>query len=279
MRSERPILKLTPVLRIGSAIGSRPFFEYEEGAILMKSVTIVKDARCGLLYENGVLIRILPAGRYSFWQWPWSPRREIVLVDLRERSATIKNQEILTADKVAVRLSLLVYFKAVDPKAAQQNVENYEDRIYEDVQLAARRFLASRTLDQILRDRNEISDAIREDVKASAQSYGVEIRRADVKDLVFPGNLREIMNKVIETERECEAAVIAATKRSEVVRIEAEAQAKAMHQRLEAEEKVAKLIAENPQLIKLKELEVLREIGMKGGNTFYVGMEGLVARK
>lgn len=241
----------------------------------MKTVTIIKDARCGLLYENGVLSRILTSGRYVFPRWPWSPQREIVIVDMRERSATIKNQEILTADKVAVRLSLLLYFKVSDPKAAQQNVEAYEDRIYEDVQLAARRFLATRTLDQILRDRNEISDAIREDVKTSAQSYGVEIRRADVKDLVFPGNLREIMNKVIETERECEAALIAATKRSEVTRIEAESQSRAMKERLEAEEKAAKLLAENPQLIRLKELEVLREIGMKGGSTFYIGMEGL----
>lgn len=115
----------------------------------MRAVTIIKDGRCGLLYENGTLVRILPSGRHASWHWPWSPRREIVHVDLRERSTTIKNQEILTADKVAVRLSLLIYFKVVDPKAAQHNVESYEDRIYEDVQLAARRFLATRTLDQI----------------------------------------------------------------------------------------------------------------------------------
>jgi regulator of protease activity HflC (stomatin/prohibitin superfamily) len=244
----------------------------------MRRTTIIKDARCGLLFENGVLIRVLPAGRYAFSDWPWSPRREIQVIDLRERSATIKNQEILTADKVAVRLSLLLYFKVVDPKAAIQNVETYEDRIYEDVQLAARRFLATRTLDQILRDRNEISDAIREDVKTSAHTYGVEIRRADVKDLVFPGNLREIMNKVIETEREWEAALIAASKRAEVAKIDAESQAKAAQQKLESEEKAAKLLRENPELLRLKELDVLREIGLHGGNHFYLGMEKLVKK-
>ena len=209
-------------------------------------------------------------------QWPWSPKRQVVALDLRERSATIKNQEILTADKVAVRLSLLVYFKIVDPRAAVHNVQAYEDRIYEDVQLAARRFLATRTLDQILRDRNEISDAIRQDVRASAQSYGVEIRRADVKDLVFPGNLREIMNKVIETERESEAALIAATKRAEVSRIEAEAQARVARERYEADERAAQLVARHPELVRLRELEVLREIGQRGGNHFYLGLEKLV---
>jgi regulator of protease activity HflC (stomatin/prohibitin superfamily) len=244
----------------------------------MRMAHIIYDGSCGLLYENGVFTRVLDSGRYVFWRWPWSPKRVVSFVNLKERSTTIKNQEILTADKVAVRLSLLVYFKVVDPKAALHNVESYEERIYEDVQLASRRFLATRTLDQILRDRNEISDAIREDVKMSAQSYGVEIRRADVKDLVFPGNLREIMNKVIETERESEAKLIEARKRSEVARLDAETNARTAALRLESDEKAAKLLAENPQMIRLKELDVLREIGLRGGNHFYIGMEKLIDR-
>lgn len=239
----------------------------------------IRDGSAAILYRDGAFERVLAPGRHRWIAWPWSPRWDVALLDLRERSTTIKNQEILTADKVAVRLSLLVYFKVVDARAAVQNVVEYQDRIYEDVQLAARRFLATRTLDQILRDRNEISDAIREDVCTSAHSYGVEIRRADVKDLVFPGNLREIMNKVIETERECEAALIAATKRAEVSRIEAEAQARASSQRLEADERAAELVARNPQLIRLKELEVLREIGVRGGNQFYLGLDRLVDGK
>jgi hypothetical protein len=94
--------------------------------------------------------------------------RRVTVVDLRERSVTIKGQEILTADKAAIRISLLVYFKVIDAKAAMHRVTSYEERIYEDVQLAARRFLASRALGDILTDRNEISDAVREDVAGSA---------------------------------------------------------------------------------------------------------------
>jgi regulator of protease activity HflC (stomatin/prohibitin superfamily) len=238
----------------------------------MRQIEIVWDASIGLLYENDVLVGLLQPGRYVYWNWPWAPSRKVARVDLRERSITIKNQEILTADKVAVRLSILVSFKVVDAKAAVQNVKAFEERMYEDVQLAARRFLATRTLDQILKVRNEISDAVREDVRASAQSYGVEIRRADVKDLAFPGNLREIMNRVIETERESEARLIAAAKSAEVARIEADSQSAAMRRRLEADEEAAKLLRANPALLKLKELEVLREIGLKGGNQFHIGV-------
>ena len=190
--------------------------------------TIVPNGHVGLLYENGVLIRPLPPGKHQFPAWPWSPRRSVTLLDQRERSSTIKNQDILTGDKVSVRLSLLIYFKVVDPALAVTAVTSYEDRIYEDVQLAARRFLATRTLDQILKDRNDLSDAIKSDVAASALGYGVAIQRADVKDLVFPGNLREVMNRVIETERQAEAKLIDARSRAEVARLDAKSQVAAL---------------------------------------------------
>ena len=254
---------------------------------MIREVHYVREGHAGILYEDGALVRTLGAGRHVFWNWVRRVRREVAIVDLRERSSTIKNQEILTADKVALRLSILVYFKVVDATAALQNVESYEARLYEDVQLAARRFLATRTLDQILRDRNDISDAVREDVGRSGAAYGVEIRRADVKDLAFPGNLREIMNKAIEAEREGEALLIAAGKKAEVVkldaatrsetaRVDAESAARTAEVRLVAAEKEAALLAANPQLVRLKELEVLREIGLRGGSHFYVGVDKLV---
>ncbi|MFZ5442785.1 MAG: slipin family protein [Myxococcota bacterium] len=236
---------------------------------------LINDGWTGALYEDGALTKLLPPGKHEFPAWPWSPERSVAKLDLRERSTTIKNQEILTADKVSVRLSLLVYFKLIDPKAALTEVTDFEARIYEDVQLAARRFLATQTLDQILRDRNELSDAIKQDVSTSAKTYGVEIRRADVKDLVFPGNLREIMNRVIETERASEAKLIDARARAEVAQLEARAQIAALEERIRADEKQVKLLADNPLLVRVKELEVLRDIGLKGNNKFYIGLGSL----
>jgi regulator of protease activity HflC (stomatin/prohibitin superfamily) len=80
----------------------------------------------------------------------------MVLVDMRERDLTIKGQEILTSDKVALRVSIIVQFRVVDPKLAIHAVEKYEDRLYSDVQLAARRSLASMTLEDILTNRNQL---------------------------------------------------------------------------------------------------------------------------
>ena len=142
----------------------------------MEYEKIISHSFVGLLYEDGEFKRVLPPGKHRVRRYFFdSIEREIKIIDMRERSLIIKGQEILTKDKVAIRISLLVYYRIISPEAAVHNVVSYEERIYEDVQLAARRFLANRNLDDILSDRNEIPDAVRDEVKNSASSYGREI--------------------------------------------------------------------------------------------------------
>src|SRR5215470_5443344 len=111
---------------------------------------------------------------------------------------------------------IIVQFRVVDPKAALHEVEGYQERLYSDVQLAARRSLASMKLEEILTNRNRLSEDILRDVKETAARYGVSILRADVKDLVFPGNLQEIMNKVLAAERLSEAQLVEARTKAQV---------------------------------------------------------------
>ncbi|KOR31628.1 hypothetical protein TI05_12385 [Achromatium sp. WMS3] len=256
---------------------------------------IISESFIGLLYENGAFIRKLEPGKHQFkFKLFEKIQREIKLVDMRERSLTIKGQEILTADKVAIRVSLLVYFKVKDAPSAIHNVSSYEERIYEDVQLAARRFLASRELDAILSDRNEISDNVKINVSEAASGYGVEIIRADVKDLVFPGNLREIMNQVLETERRAEAKLISARKEAEAnqiksqsenemalkkleaekaqLKISAEAEQEKARIRLQTDLEQAKAMSEYPVLLRLRQIEALQEMAKKGGK-FAIGFK------
>src|SRR5437773_3196386 len=205
---------------------------------MAKHEIIIKDTHRALWYEDGVLVKIVEAGRYKiplkrFGFLPPKPRVEVVLVDMRERDLTIKGQEILTADKVALRVSIVVQFRVVDPKLALHAVDKYEERLYSDVQLAARRSLASMTLEDILTNRNRLSEDILRDVKNTAASYGVTIQRADVKDLIFPGNLQEIMNKVLAAERMSQVQLVEARTKADVQKIESQAKAEA--QRTEAE--------------------------------------------
>src|SRR5206468_6109100 len=100
-------------------------------------------------------------------------------------------------------------------------------RLYGDVQLAARRSLASMKLEEILTDRNRLSEDILGDVYKVAGNYGVTIARAEVKDLIFPGNLQEIMNKVLAAERTSQAQLVEARTRAEVQKIDAQTKADA----------------------------------------------------
>ncbi len=268
---------------------------------------IIKDTHRGLLYEDGVLKRVLEAGyhripRHIDLGFYRRPRMEIVLVDVRDRDLTIRGQEILTADKVAIRVSIIVQFRVTDPRAALHVVSDYEERLYTDVQLAARRSLATMPLDQILTNRNQLSEDILRDVKESAGSYGVTIRRADVKDLVFPGNLQVIMNRVLAAERMSEAQLVEARTKAEVERInsqtavenrrldaQADADARKLASQTEAaartvlvegelrelreREQAAEAYSKHPALLRLRELETLRELARNGNARIYIGFD------
>ncbi len=158
------------------------------------------------------------------------------------------------------------------------------------------------SLEEILTNRNRLSDDILRDVKEAARGYGVSILRADVKDLAFPGNLQEIMNRVLAAERMSQAQLVEARTKAEVQKIESqskaeaqrlqdetEAQAKRREAELEAEvqrvrteadvqalrqrEEAAKAYSQHPALLRLQELETLRELGKNGNARIYIGFE------
>ncbi len=268
---------------------------------------IIKDTHRGIWYEDGRVVKVLEAGRYKIPRYLnlplfHRPKVEVVLVDVRERELTIKGQEILTADKVAIRVSILVQFRVVDPRAALHVVDDYSARLYSDVQLAARRSLASMNLEEILTNRNRLSEEILQDVKETAAGYGVSIMRADVKDLVFPGNLQEIMNRVLAAERMSQVQMVEAKTKAEVQklesqakaesrRVDAEAQADAERRAAETQAHVTRITAEaevkalaeraasaeayttHPALLRLEELRALQDLSRLANARIYIGFD------
>lgn len=267
---------------------------------------IVKSTHRGLRYTDGRLTDVLEPGRYAVPDASHRRRNkpvvEVVLVDMRERELLLKGQEILTSDKVAVRVSIITQFQVVDAVAALEKVQSYEDRLYSDVQLAARRSLASMTLEDILTNRNQLSEDILGDVQGAAAGYGIAILRADVKDLVFPGNLQEIMNRVLTAERLSQAQLVEARTKAEREAIEARARAeserisaearrqaelikaesRAETQRLQAEADAealrltaaaASAYTDHPVLLRVRELETLARLATNAEARLYIGFD------
>lgn len=278
----------------------------------------------GLWFEDGAFIKVLEPGRYEIprhFDLPFykTPKVQVRQVDMRERELTIKGQEILTQDKVAIRVSIIVQFKAVDPKAALLKVEVYPDRLYSDVQLAARRSLANMSLEEILTNRNSLSEDIMNEVKPIAQTYGVEISRADVKDLIFPSDVQDIMNKVLKAERLAQAQMVEAKSRTEIELLDSKTQAEkqvidneskarmtkiqaetdaqnltvktnsevaAMKIKNDAEKTIAEdkkvsaqLLKDYPQLLRLEEIKALSAVLKNSNAKVYFGVDPKVLSK
>lgn len=196
---------------------------------------IIKETHRGLWYENGVLMRLVGPGRYELGaegeaaegkrSWGRSGPEvdvDLVVVDMRERELLIEGQELLTADRAAIEVNVVIQFRVTDPKAAMHEVENYEQRLRSDAHLAVRRVLSAMTIDEILADGARSGEEILRTLKEGSVRYGVTIARAEVKDLGFPGNLRKTMNAILAAERIAQAQIVKARALAQARRIEAQ---------------------------------------------------------
>jgi len=230
--------------------------------VLFRTVVVVREYERGLFYREGKFVELLPPGRYVHWTWEHC---HIDPVDLREVSQTVEGQEILTSDKIGVRVTLIAQFKVVDPGVARHAVGDHTARLYQDLQLTLREAITGRTLEELLKERDVLSGQLYEDVSRRAQHYGVELTRVGVKDMVLPGTVRTVFLQEVEAELKGRASLVAA--RHEVAAARARAN-------------TAKLLQENPHLLRLQELETLAQLASKSGNVLIIpGLHALLPRE
>ena len=217
---------------------------------LMFSKLIVSEFQKALLYNNGRHVGTVGPGRYTLWHV--FVKQSAALFDMRKQSVSLMGQEILTKDHVPVRLTLVATYQVSNPVAAQHQVESWTQQIYLDLQLALRELVAGLSFDELLDQKAALGERLRDAVRPQAASYGVDLLAAGVKDITMPASIRDIMLKAVEAEKSAQASLIKA--REEVAAARARANA-------------AKLIADNPVVLRLKELETLAEMAKSPGNT------------
>jgi regulator of protease activity HflC (stomatin/prohibitin superfamily) len=234
--------------------------------VLFRTVVVVREYERGLLYRDGKFVELLPPGRYVHWIWErMSQHWQIDRVDIREVSQTVEGQEILTADKIGVRVTLIAQFKVTDPVVARHSVGDYQSQLYQDLQLTLREAITGRTLEELLNERDVLSGRIQADVATRSARYGIELTRVGVKDMVLPGTLRTMFLQEVEAEHKGRASLVAA--RHEVAAARARAN-------------TAKLLQENPHLLRLQELETLAQLASKSGNVLIIpGLQALLPRE
>jgi regulator of protease activity HflC (stomatin/prohibitin superfamily) len=209
----------------------------------------VAEYKKARLYFNQKLERVLDAGTYYFWRTPVNVA--VDFVDTRLTQMNITGQEILTADKVSLRINFVCNYRVTDYVKSLTEIDNFEEQIHVAAQLALREYVGKYKLDEILENKAEMSEFVFNRLKAKEAALFVEITDAGVKDIILPGEIREIMNTVLVAEKRAQANVIA--RREEV------ASTRSLLN-------TAKLMDENQTLYKLKELEYVERICENVGN-------------
>lgn len=213
------------------------------------------------LYFNQKLERVLDAGTYYFWKTP--VRVDVELVDTRLKQMDITGQEMLTADKVSLRINLVCNYRVTDYVRIVTEIDDYAEQLHVAAQMSLRECVGKYRLDEILENKDQMSEYVFARLKAREEELFVEITNAGVKDIILPGEIREIMNTVLVAEKRAQANVIA--RREEV------ASTRSLLN-------TAKLMDENQTLYKLKELEYVERICENVGNISLNGSGNVLAQ-
>jgi len=232
------------------------------GSRIIEAVLPVEVAaqHVGLLFVDGELVKTLKTGLYVFWKF----NRKVVIenVDTRLQSMEVSGQEILTKDKVSLRVNLSAAYKITDPVKARSTLVNVTEFLYRELQFAIREAIGTRSLDALLANKGELDHVIFDAVKDKVTEYGIHVQGVGVKDIILPGDMKDILNQVVETEKAAQANVI---KRRE----ETAATRSLLN--------TARLMEDNPILLRLKELESLEKITEKIDKlTVFGGLDGVL---
>jgi regulator of protease activity HflC (stomatin/prohibitin superfamily) len=215
---------------------------------LLVTEHVVENHEAGLLYVEGRLTERLAPGRHAFWTV--GRRIEVKRLDLRPQAVEITAQEMLTKDRIALRVTLTAFRRIVDPERAVGTVPDVDAWLYRLVQFAIREAVASRTLDEVLSAKNVLDAELRAYVRERLAETGIEVTELGVKDVILPGEIRELVNKVVEAERTAKANLIRRQEETAATR---------------SLLNTAKLMEDNPLLLRLKELESLEKLVEKVG--------------
>jgi regulator of protease activity HflC (stomatin/prohibitin superfamily) len=235
--------KLSPQLMAELVCGADEMRQLSHDALHIREVPV---QHLGLLYADRAFQSQLVSGIHAWWSFNRSFTS--VAIDLRLQTMEVSGQDILTKDKVPLRLNLTAGYRISDPLQASNSLADITGFLYKELQFALRGAVGERTLDGLLEDKGTIDRDIAEYIRQKTADYGLTVESVGVKDIILPGEIKTILSKVVEAEKSAQANVVR--------RREETAATRSMLN-------TAKVMEDNPVALRLKELEVLERIAEK----------------
>ena len=219
-----------------------------------RRVFLVSEGYAGLLYHKGKFVEVLRAGHHV----RWGRKFTLGVNDLRKTSLLVAGQEVLSADNVGLKASLLVTYQVIDPAKAAHETQNWQGDLYNAAQIALRVVAGGVTIETLLGQRLDIGTQLLARVKLEAEKIGITILAVEVKDVTLPNDVKRAFADVLKAKQEGQASLERARGESASLRNLANA---------------ARVLEGNPALMNLRLMQSLAT-AQHAGNTLVVGMPG-----
>lgn len=224
------------------------------GATDHLQVVIVERDHEGAIFIDGKFDKTVQPGWYAFWRNMADVK--VPVLDMREHALDVSGQDLMTSDKVTLRINALVTYKVADMRQAISVSESPDQALYRATQLALRGIVGQHELDDFLADKEKIADASLKLLRARAAELGLIVVDLGVRDIILPGDMKELMNRVIEAKKAAEANLISRREETAAMRSQAN---------------TAKLLDAHPTLMRLRELEVLEKVAVSSNLKVVLG--------
>lgn len=225
-------------------------------AIALKVLPIqhvtVYEYQKGLLYKKGRYVATLDPGSY----WILSTFSLIMPVDIRPEFITVQGQDVLSSDGVTLKVSLAAEFQVTDPNLAINKNASFRSSLYLVLQMAVREIVGKEKIETLLESRSAMSSKLMELSAGKASEMGLKLISADVKDIMFPGEMKKVFAQVVKAQKEGQAALERARGETAALRSLANA---------------ARTMDDNPNLLHLRALQALAD---SSGHTLVLGLAG-----
>lgn len=224
------------------------------------AVSSVAEGGVGFLMVNGNTVKTLSPGVHMFWKF--NRVIEVKHYDLRLQAMEVNGQEILTKDRVSLRINLSATWQINNAEQVRQSLADAKEYLYRELQLALRAVVSTQTLDELLADKNSLNQQVLALVSEKAQVFGIALNSVGARDIILPGEMKAILTQVVEAQKLAEANLIKRQEETQATR--------SLHN-------TAKVMEGNPILLRLKELEVLEKItGKINTLNVYGGLDGVM---
>lgn len=232
----------------------------KNSAVSTVITSTIPERHLGFLEVDAEQTTELKAGIHTWWKF--NRNLKVKQIDCRLQNMEVNGQEILTKDRVGLRINLSATWQVGDAKRVSEELADHTDYLYRELQLALRTIVSTQTLDELLVDKNKLNNQILEIVTQKVAEYGIELKTLGARDIVLPGEMKTILAQVVEAEKLAEANLIKRREETQATR--------SLHN-------TAKVMEGNPTLLRLKELEVLEKITSQISTlNVYGGLDGVM---